>query len=143
MTPLEKIDFVFFYIREKISVGGNWGYNNIWNHVKQTDEADINETLFKEIIRKLKRDGLLTEVNNPESQLIYHVTFNGLTFDGYTEERKSLDAEKLQLTNIQNRILKLSSKMNCLTAIIAVGTGFAAIYYIFEILNHFFCIYPK
>ncbi len=86
MTPLEQIDFVFFFIRDKIQVGGNWGYNNIWNHVEKTTEAKINKTLFNEIIDKLKEDGLVTEVIQEAAQPTYHVTFKGLIFDGYNKQ---------------------------------------------------------
>lgn len=86
MTSLEQIDFVFFFIRDKIQVGGNWGYNNIWNHVEKTTEAKINKTLFNEIIAKLKEDGLVTEVILEAAQPTYHVTFKGLIFDGYNKQ---------------------------------------------------------
>ena len=77
MTPLEKIDFVFFYLKDKIQVGGYWGYHNVWNHVKATSEADINETMFKEIIQKLKDDGYITERQIPDAQPVYNLTFTG------------------------------------------------------------------
>lgn len=129
MTPLEKIDFVFYYIKDKIQVGGNWGYHNIWNYVNATSEADINETMFKEIIQKLKNDGYITEKQIPDAQPVYNLTFTGSLFDGYNKN--------------QVKIQKLSRQTRFLTVVVSIGTGVAAIYYLLEILNHLFCIYPK
>jgi len=142
VTPLEQIDFVFFYLREKVTSGGHWGYQNIWFHVKGASETGINKTLLDEIIVKLKDDGLITEINNLDSQSTYHVTFKGLTFNGYASEKQSLQAEKERLKILDEKTLKLTSWTTRLTWIIAIGTFVAAIYYLLEILNHWFCIYP-
>lgn len=141
MTPLQQIDFVFFYIREKISIGVHWGYFNIWTHVQKTPETKINQTLFDEIILKLKEDGLLTEINNLGSQPTYHVTFKGLTFNGYVSEQQTLQMERERLRILDEKTLKLTSWTTRLTWIIAIGTFVAAIYYLLEILNHWICIY--
>ena len=129
MTPLEKIDFVFFYLKDKIQVGGYWGYHNIWNYVRTTTEYDINETMFKEIIQKLKDDGYITERQIPDAHPVYNLTFTGSLFDGYNKN--------------QVKIQKLSRQTRFLTVVVSIGTGVAAIYYLLEILNHFFCLYPK
>ncbi|MDO9614356.1 MAG: hypothetical protein Q7J86_07490 [Bacteroidota bacterium] len=128
MTPLEKIDFVFFFIKDKLKVGGQWGYNNIWNHIEATKDVEINKTMFDEIIKKLKIDGYIVEAEINGSQLVYNLTFVGLLFDGYNSAQKEI--HKLQK---QNRILSW---------LLVFLTGVSAIYYIFEILNHYFCIYP-
>lgn len=143
MTPLEKIDFVFFYIREKLVVGGNWGYNNIWNHVRDTKELDMNETMFKEIIVKLKNDGFLTEINGNNSQSGYHITFNGLIFQGYVTEELNNQKELHEVRSLRQATVDLQRVLNRLTCWIVIGSIVAAVYYILEILNHFFCIYPK
>ena len=143
MTPLEQIDFVFFHIKSKIQVGASWGYHNVWNYVKMTEEANINETMFKEIIQKLQDDGYLTEKYIEGAQPCYNVTFKGLIFEGYSKEHESLNEEKTWLKNLQVQTLKTSKKLNLVTWIIAVGTFFAALYYILEILNDFFSFYPK
>jgi hypothetical protein len=126
MTPFEKIDFVFFYIKDKIQVGGHWGYNNIWNYVERTPEIGINKIMFDEIIKKLKEDGYITEKNIPEAQPVYNMTFKGLLFNGYNQEYK--ETQKLQ----QN-VASLSSRTFWLTVVIALGTLIAAIYYLIEI----------
>lgn len=139
MNPLEKIDFVFFYVKDKISVGGHWGHGHIWSYVERATEFEINLTLFDEIISKLKEDGLITEIDNSPAAQTYHVTFKGLVFDGYKTERESLNAEKLRVRNIENQNQKLSSVLNRLTFLIALGTGIAAIYYLLQIWDYFFC----
>lgn len=143
MNSLEKIDFVFFFIREKISVGGYWGYINVWNHVSQTEEADINKTLFKEIINKLKEDSLIIEINEIDGQPTYHVTFKGLIFQGYVTEESNNQKEFEEVRNLRQSTVDLQKGLNRLTFWIVIGALIAAIYYLLEILNHFFCIYPK
>jgi len=142
MTPLEQIDFVFFYIRDKIQVGGDWGYNNVWNHVEKTTEANINKTLFNEIINKLKEDELITEdIGGP--QLTYHVTFKGLIFEGYNLQWSNSQREINELKSLRTSSQSNSEKMTKLTNWVMIGTTIAALYYFLEILNHWFCIYSK
>jgi len=143
MTPLEQIDFVFFFIRDKIQVGGNWGYNNIWNHVEKTTEAKINKTLFNEIINKLKEDELITEVIQEAAQHTYHVTFKGLIFEGYKQQWSESQRENNELKSLRQTSHINSLKMTRLTWWVMIWTSIAAIYYLLEILNHLFCIYPK
>jgi len=143
MTPLEQIDFVFIFIRDKIQVGGNWGYNNIWNHVEKTTEAKINKTLFNEIINKLKEDKLITEVIQEDAQTTYHVTFKGLIFEGYKQQWSDSQRENNELKSLRQTSHINSLKMTRLTRWVMFWTSIAAIYYLLEILNHWFCIYPK
>ncbi len=143
MTPLEQIDFVFFFIRDKIQVGGNWGYNNIWNHVEKTTESNINKTLFNEIINKLKEDELITEVDQKDAQPTYHLTFKGLIFEGYKQQWSDLQKENNEIKSLRKTSNINSLKMTRLTRWVMIGTSIAAIYYLLEILNHWFCIYPK
>ena len=122
MTDLEKIDFVFFYIRDKIKVGGNWGHNNIWTHVEKTPEAEINYTLFTEIINKLKKDGLLIENTPRDSQWTYHVTFEGLIFQGYVNKYSEDQKESQEARNLRQVTVDLQKQMNRLTGWIVFGT---------------------
>lgn len=122
MTPLQQIDFVFFYLRGKISAGGQWGYQNIYFHVNQIKESGINETLLKEIIVKLKEDGLLTEINNLGSQPTYHVTFEGLIFQGYVKADSEARKESQEVRNLRQATVDLQARMNKLTWWIVFGT---------------------
>jgi len=121
MKPLEKIDFVFFYIKDKINAGGQWGYNNIWNHVKETKEVEINETMFKEIIKKLLNDGYITETQINEGQNVYNLTFEGQLFDGYLSQAKEIS--------------KLSNETRRWSALVTAATVVGGIYALFEILK--------
>jgi len=143
MTPLEQIDFVFFYLKDKIQAGGSWGYYNISNYIDKCPETKINKVMLTEIVQKLKDDGYITEKQMPEAQPVYHVTFKGLIFEGYTKEYETSMKETVWLKNIQIQTLTTSRKLNILTWIIAIGTGIAAIYYILEIFSHWFCIHTK
>lgn len=139
MTDLEKIDFVLTFIKIKMEVSAYWGYGIIWTHVEKTTELKINKTLFDEIINKLKEDCYI--VDN-ETKDACRVTFKGLTFNGYVSEQLSHQEENARLRTLEEKTLKLTIWTTRLTWIIAIGTFVAAIYYLLEILNHWFCIYP-
>ena len=143
MTSLEQIDFVFFHIKSKIQYGGSYGYQNIWFYVEATPETKINPTLLKEILKRLIEDGLVTETIYPETQPVYHVTFKGVIFDGYNKSYLEL-REKEQFDDYtQKQNTRNGEYLNRLTLILAIVTSIAAIYYILEIFNNFFSIYPK
>ena len=139
MTDLEKIDFVLFYIKTKMADSAYWGYGPIWAHIQKTTELKINKALFDEIINKLKEDGYIVDNNTNDA---CRVTFRGLTFNGYVSEQSFLQMEKKRLKTLEEKTLNLSRWTTRLTIIIALGTGIAAIYYLLEILNNFFSIYP-
>lgn len=143
MIPLDQIDLVFFHIRDKIQTGGNWGYNNIWNFVEQTSEAKINKTLFNEIIKKLKEDELISEIIQEGYQSTYHITFKGLIFEGYKQQWTDSQLEKDELKSLRHASHINSLKMTRLTRWVMIGTSIAAIYYLLEILNHWFCIFKN
>ena len=86
MTPLEKIDFVFFYIKEHTQFGGCVSEFAIQDRVKKTPETKITPTLLKEIINRLKTDKFITELILPEAQPVYHSTFEGVLFQGYKKK---------------------------------------------------------
>jgi len=116
MTPLDKIDFVFFYLKDKIEIGGSWGYYNIWNHVEKTPTTGIaSQKLLREILTRLTEDGFITEITQPEAQSTYHLTFKGVLFQGY--KKKALN------TKIKNALYLAS-----LVAVIIAG-----LYYLLEI----------
>lgn len=132
MTDIEKLDFVLNFIKSKMTVSAHWGYGLVWTHIEKTTELKINKTLFDEIINKLKKDGYI--VDN-ETKDACRVTFEGLIFKGYKKQEE--ENQELQRT-----VNSLSVRTFWLTVAIAVGTGVAAIYYLLEILNSLFSIYP-
>lgn len=143
MTPYEQIDFVFFYLKEKIQYGGSYGYQNILNRVIATPEANIKVTLLNEILLRLEQDGFITKSIIPNAQPVYQITFKGLLFDGYTKSHQALNEKERFENYVQSQNIKNGKYLNRLTLILAIVTGIAAVYYILEILNHWFCIYPR
>lgn len=119
MTPLKQIDFVFFYLKEKIQVGGSWGYQNIWSYVERTPETGITTpSLLRDILNRLVDDDFITETILPESQPVYRLTFKGALFVGYN---------KTEFNEKVKNILYIVS----LVAIIIAG-----IYYALEIYKY-------
>lgn len=142
MTPLEQIDFVFFHVKSKIKYGGSYGYQNIWFYVDATPEANINPTLLKEILKRLVEDGLVTETIQPDTQSVYHITFKGVLYEGYDKNYLTINKKEQFETYIQTQNTKNGKNLNRLTLILTIVTGITAIYYVLEILNNLFCIYP-
>jgi len=151
MIPLEQIDFVFFFIRSREQLSASWSNEYIWNlYISKTPEAGINRTLFEEIIKQLVEDDYIREAPiNDSPQKTYHVTFKGRLFKGYVAYQNSLEENNKRISDLekenrkfQEMTLKNSRYLNRLTFILAFGTGIAALFYLFEILNHWLCIYP-
>lgn len=143
MTPLEKIDFIFLYLKDKTQYGGSWGYHNIENHVVKTPEADISITLLKEILERLKRDKLITESPLTQDQSVYHLTFDGVLFEGYKKAELNRQKEEERTKFLAEKMVTLSDRMARLTRWIALGTLIMAGYSIFEILKYLICVYLK
>lgn len=135
---LKKIDFVLNFFKSKQDLDASFSYTIIENHVKRTSELKITVTMLREILKKLVNDGYITERKQEEGyQSIYHVSFEGLVFEGYVHENEANHKEQERLHTLENRQLALSRRMNALTAIVAVGTIVAAVYYLMEILKSF------
>lgn len=134
---LEKIDFVFEYIKSKKDLDAVFGYVNIRTRVDRTPELGITTQMLNEIIKRLVKDGYIVEQKRPNEQNVYSITFDGLIFEGYVHENASIRKEQERLRTLENHQLELSKRMNFLTSVMAVGTTVAAIYYLIEILKHF------
>lgn len=143
MTPYEKIDFVFFDLKDRIQAGGKWGYHTLWHRVQKSPEKGINKTMFDEIIRKLKADDYITETPTDDGQPVYNITFKGLLFDGYGEEQGEAQRENTRLKFLEDRTLLIAERVKTLTVWITVATVIASLYSLLEILDKLFCIYPK
>ena len=136
MTPLEKIDKILYFLKERSDIGAGFSREYIWNlYIEKTPELKINRHLYDEILKKLVEDGYIRETKNSMDQPVYYTTLKGLSFDGYQ--------------NIELEVLKLKKKSDLLadrsivlTALVALGTLVSAVYYLLEILNHFYQIYP-
>lgn len=137
MNPLEKIDAILNFLKDRSDLSASFSKEYIWNlYVSKTPELDINRQVYEEILKKLVEDGYVREENEKNFQSVYHLTMKGLLFEGYLNNQK--ENQKLLQT-----ATSLSNGIFWLTTVIAIGSGAAAVYYIFEILNHFYCIYPK
>lgn len=139
MTPLEKIDFIFLYLKEQTQYGGSWGYQNIENRVLKTPEAEISITMLKEILERLKRDNLITESLSSQSQPVFHLTFDGVLFDGYQKQKLENQKEQERTKFLAEKMVNLSARMTRLTFWIMFGTLMMAAYAIFQTVIYFFC----
>ena len=130
-TPYEQIDSVFFFIKDKIELGGSYSKEYIWNlYVSRTPKMKINETLYNEIIERLISDGYIRMIKLPNAeQPIFHVTFDGLVHEGYLAE-----FQKTQATDVRTR--RIERQQFYLTLILAASGVVASAYYILEILDY-------
>ncbi len=142
MDPFNQIDFVFFFLKQRAEFSADFGKENIWNYINRTEEANITRQVFEEILQRLIDDCYIKETLRPETQSTYHLTFNGRIFEGYSKRNEILNEERNWLKNLQVQTLQNTRMLNIISLIIAIGTFFAAIYYILEIANHWICIYP-
>lgn len=137
MTSLEKIDKILNFLKERSDLSASFSKEYIWNlYVNKSPELQITRQIYDEILTKLVEDGYVREEIQKDSQPFYHLTMSGYLFEGYLSSQK--ETQKLQQTAIS-----LSQRTFWMTVVIAFGTLVAAIYYLLEVLNHFFCIYPK
>lgn len=150
MNPFKQIDFVFFILKERSELSADFSKEYIWDHIKQTPEIEINRQKYEEILQRLLNDGYIKETIKPETQPTYHLTFGGRLFPGYEKEEETLNQNQHKLealekanSDFQNSSTMSAKKLNLLPLILAIGTLIAALYYVFEILNHWFYIYPE
>lgn len=137
MTTLEKIDIVLNFLKSRQDLSAQFTKEYIWNfYVSKTPELEINSQLYNEIFSTLLDNDFIRE-NKQEQDFpsTYHITIKGLTFSGFHQTELS----NLKRDN-ENRQVQLSLRSS--TFWIMVGTGIAAIYYLFELLDKFFHIYP-
>lgn len=137
MTPLEKLDKILSFFKDRSDLSIDFSKEYIWNlYIKKTPELQINKQIYEEILQKLVEDGYLRETKKEDFQPTYHLTMKGYLFDGYINSQS-------EIQRLQKTAISLSRRAFWWTVVIALGTLVAAIYYLFEILNHWFYIYPK
>ncbi len=82
MNMNEKLDAIFFFIKNKTNLGASVNKKYIWNlYVEKTPELQINWTLFNDILDRLIKDEYVTISDDT-----YHVTVKGREFKGYVED---------------------------------------------------------
>jgi hypothetical protein len=137
MTTLEKVDKILDFLKEKQKVSADFPKEYIWIHyVSKTPELEINSQLYNEIFITLLDNDFIRE-NKQEQGFpsTYHITIKGLTFSGFHQS-------DLMSAKDKKDTRKLAVQTRNLTRWIAFGTVVAAIYYLFELLDKFFQIYP-
>jgi len=104
--------------------------SNDYNHIKLQEIETINQ-----YGRKID-NGILTNISiGGDGCLGYNVTIKGLSFSGFHQAQLQSDRDKVNLLLLNKRTLMVN-------LIIALGTLIAGLYYILEILDKFFQIYP-
>ncbi len=98
--------------------------------IKLIDDGFIRSNTGNVIIEKLNAK-------------FYIISINGLTFlnypGGYVKRQALQDAESIKVAKLQHSQTDLQKTLNALTAIIAVGTLVAAVYYGIEVWKFFSC----
>ena len=147
MTPYDKIDLVLFFIKGKEELSAKFSIEYIWTFcVSKEPSYHINRTMFEEIIKQLVEDGFIADLSILDSpQKFYYVTFKGRIFNGYVKQQESLEEKNKRILTLENANQKFqiesirhSRNLNRITWILAIGTTFAALYYILGILCYFF-----
>jgi len=137
MTTLEKIDSVLNFLKSRQDQSVQFTKEYIWNfYVSKTPELEINSQLYNEIFITLLDNDFIRE-NKQEQGFpsTYNVTIKGLSFSGFHQAQLQSDRDKVNLLLLNKRTLMVN-------LIIALGTLIAGLYYILEILDKFFQIYP-
>jgi hypothetical protein len=133
MTPLEKIDKILNFLKERSDLSASFSKEYIWNlYISKTPELKINRQLYDEILKQLIEDGYIRENKTEDSQPNYHLALKGLIFDSY--QNQELEIQKLKSTT-----QKLTYRNYVLTALIALGTLIAAWYYLTQLWDYYFC----
>jgi hypothetical protein len=137
MTTLEKIDSVLNFLKSRQGLSAQFTKEYIWSYyIEKTPELEINSQLYNEIFITLLDNAFIRENKQlDDSPSTYHITVEGLTFSGFHQDYLNLEKDKSHRKVYE-------SQMRNLTRWIAFGTVVAAIYYLFELLDKFFHIYP-
>lgn len=141
MDYLKQIDTVLFYFQKKAEFGGSLKSNEIWNALQVIPSIGINDqTIFENILDRLEEDGFIKEESSNKEYTLYHITFKGLLFHGYENEKaladqqsKEMALQRVRTSEIEEMTYKNGTRMYYLTWILAIGTSIAAIYYLMEI----------
>lgn len=152
MDYLKQIDTVFFYFKEKSQVGGYFDYQDVWEHVQNIKAGITDQAKLNTILARLKEDGFISGGDrlNSMSTPTYSISFKGLLFDGYENERTLaiqkntlLEQQVTRTSEISELNAKLAVRSYRLTLILAIGTSIAAIYYLMEIAKYLGWICPN
>ncbi len=127
----------------------------IGSHDIDNSFLEINDSLFKSAILKLKNDNYiyfgknveLRHVGNSNIAGLVEITISGILFinsGGYQNYYNKLQIEQNSMSDLKSEqrrhsasLVRLNRWLVVLTWVIAIGTFVAALYYLIEILKHF------
>ena len=128
-----------FYENPKIHA---FRFNDLVEHLK--DDAVFDMDMLVEIIEKLVSDKYIQELGKVGESYFgyYSLTLEGKCFkikDGYLGQFGRMNAENIRVEKLEHSTRVNRRFLTWLTALIAVGTLVAAVYYALEILKFFQC----
>jgi len=128
-TTIERIDYVFFLIKKE-----DVKYTEYFlEEAIKANNVNISLDELRRILSQLQKDEYI--IRNPSHAGFAHDTFEltieGALFDGYVIEKNINDAESLRLEAIESEATANRNLTTRLTILIAVGTGIAALYYLY------------
>jgi hypothetical protein len=123
MDILDKLDKVFFWLKNRTDLGAYWTKEYIWTfYIEREKESGINHQQFDEIFERLLQDDLIRKRNVEEAKPTYHLTTNGYEFIGYKNEKERKEALEANDKNYKSSYLESSQGTTKWTKWIAYGT---------------------
>lgn len=126
LTPIQQLDEIFKVIKND--------YGSILEDalIKRLIPFVISKEEFLRCMEKLISDKYVVKYIDEQGRaILYYCTFAGYLFEGYENEHKFKALEGLRLETTIAFQQKQVRSLNQLTKIIAVGTGVAALYYLY------------
>ena len=81
----------------------------------------------------------ITETLVTSDVSMYHLTFDGVLFDGYQKQKLENQKEQERMQSLAEKTVNLSERLTSLTFWIMFGTLTMAAYAIFQTVIYFFC----
>lgn len=131
MSPLEKIDSILNFLKNKKELSASFYKEYIWSlYVSKTPELEINRQLYDEIFLKLVEEGYIRELKDTNTSSIFHLALKGLIFNGFQNQ-------ELEIIKLKRNNTNLARQMYILTFLIAIGTLIAGYFYILQIWEYY------
>lgn len=146
MKPTGQLDAVLNFMRNEPQV---WGVHPLHTQLS-AQQYEISIQRLDSIVRTLCKDGYIDILPHTHNNGDFMYSQEGINLSGYKinfEGEVLIERGGYSVVISENEFLKKNQeqleKMNFyLTLILTIGTSIPAIYYIMEIANHFWSIYP-
>ncbi|MDB5086197.1 MAG: hypothetical protein JWR09_191 [Mucilaginibacter sp.] len=142
LTLIQKLDIVLFYFNDL----GSGNYKFI--HELEKEIKDISSSELQAILNQLAENRFIEDLphnyesspsaafgSHPKTIRKYSITFQGMLFcqinRGYEMDQIAKDAENTRLSMLETETTTNRTLTTRLTILVAVGTGIAAIYYLY------------